>query len=676
MRAYDFIVVGAGSAGAVVGRRLAEAKDASVLVLEAGGTEIPESSVNPSTWFMLLGSDIDWGYATVPQPGLNGRRTYEPRGKVIGGTGQMYIMMHIRGHPWDYDNWDYNGCPGWNYEQVLPYFKMLEKQEDNTSPWAGHDGLLSVLNAGKNDYHPLSPVFIEACMELGHPYTEDFNGPEMIGTGWHHINVTKEADGSYTRSSPAVTYLGPSLEWENVTLESKAQATRLLFDGKRQRAVGVEYVQDGQLQKVFANSEIVVCNGALESPHLLLNSGIGPAAQLNEFGKPVIVDLPGVGENFHNHVLTGLIAETKDPVAPGQMNTSEAAMFCTSDPGYHVPDLQFNFVHLPFDIIVGQENPNSVSLIPGLQRPLSRGWIRLGSSDPLEKPLINPNYLAVDADVQRMKQMIEIGREIFATKAFSEVLTGKELLPGPDYETDDELTRVRARARRFVPSPGRLVQDGARRDGSGRSGITRIRRGRAACGRRQHHAHHRDWQHSRRYHDDRREMRRHGEENARPLGVRTMPVREDGSQSESQVLRFRFVFRGGVMTTNPSSPRTVAEALIVAENEHNILGAVALFADGAVVQSSMDTFTTPDEIRGWQEELATNHLEIVPGSIDVEGDSARWRGTIALDPFRSLGLETLEGNWEIRVKEGMITDFSFGLSSDSLSRLQSAMKQD
>ena len=440
MSTYDFIVVGAGSAGSVVARRLAEQKAAKVLVLEAGGTEIPANSINPSVWFMLLGSNIDWGYFSTPQPGLNGRRTYEPRGKVIGGTGQLYIMMHIRGHPWDYDNWQYNGCPGWSYEQVLPYFKKMENQEDTTSPWAGHGGPMSVINAGKHPHHPLSPSFIEACLELGYPPTDDFNGPEMAGVGWHHINVQREADGSYTRSSPAVTYLGPALAWPNVTLESGAQATRLLFDGRRERVIGVEYVQGGQFKKAFAELEVISCLGALESPHLLLNSGIGPAEQLKQFGKPVIVDLPGVGENFHNHVLTGLIAETKEPVAPGKLNTSEAALFTASDPGYHVPDLQFNFVHLPFDVIVGANNPNSVSLIPGLQRPLSRGWVRLASSDPLEKPLVNPNYLAVDHDVRRMKQMIEIGREIFATKTFSKHLTGRELLPGPEYGKSDSET--------------------------------------------------------------------------------------------------------------------------------------------------------------------------------------------------------------------------------------------
>ena len=440
MSTYDFIVIGSGSAGSVMARRLAENTGANVLVLEAGGAEIPANAVNPSMWFTLLGSDIDWGYSTIPQPGLNGRSTYEPRGKVVGGSSQLYLMMHIRGHAEDFNNWAYNGCPGWGFEDVLPYFKMAENQEDKTSDLAGQGGQVSVINAGKHDYHPLSPVFIEACLELGYPYTEDFNGPQMEGAGWHHIDVKPEADGTYTRSSAAVAYL-PEYEWDNLHFEFNAQVTRLLFDGRRQRVIGVEYMQEDQVKRAYADLETVICAGALESPHVLLNSGIGPAAQLREFGKPVIVDLPGVGENFHNHVLTGLIAETKDPVTPGKLNTSEAALFCKSDPSYTVPDLQFNFVHLPFDIIIGQDNPNSVSLIPGLQRPLSRGWVRLGSSDPLQKPLLNPNYLAVDHDVERMIRMVEIGREIFASKAFSKVLSGRELLPGPEYQTDDDLLR-------------------------------------------------------------------------------------------------------------------------------------------------------------------------------------------------------------------------------------------
>jgi choline dehydrogenase len=435
MSYYDFIVVGAGSAGCVVANRLSEQPDTKVFVLEAGGTEIGPNVENPSVWFLLLGSAIDWGYTTVPQAGLNGRQISEPRGKIIGGTSQLYLMMHIRGHSEDYNNWAYNGNPGWAYKDVLPYFKKMENQEDKTSDLVGKGGPLNLINPKNHQYHPLSPLFIEACRELGFPSTEDFNGPHMEGVGWHHVNIGK--DGK--RDSDAVAYLLPALKRTNLTLSANSQATRLIFEGKR--CVGVEYVQNGELKTARATREIIVCLGALESPHLLLNSGIGGAKQLREFDKPVVVDLQGVGENFHNHVLTGAIMETKEPVAQGHLNTSEAGLFCMSEPGLISPDLQFNFVHLPFDVIVGQNNPNSVSLIPGLQRPLSRGWVRLGSRSPLEKPLLNPNYLAEEADVRRMVQMTKMSREIFATKAFSKALTGRELLPGPEYKTDADLLR-------------------------------------------------------------------------------------------------------------------------------------------------------------------------------------------------------------------------------------------
>lgn len=431
MSTYDFIIVGTGSAGSVLANRLSENPAMRVLALEAGGSDIPANVHNPSLWYTLMRSSVDWDYTSVPQPGLDGRVTHEPRGKIPGGSSNLYIMMHIRGHQSDYDNWAYNGCPGWAYQDILPYFQKLENQEDDTSPWAGKGGPLSVQNARLHEPNPTSAAFIEACRELGYPPTDDFNGPNMEGTGWHHVNIK---DGK--RHSTADAYLNPSLGRPNLTLSTGSQATRLLFDGKR--CIGVEYSQNGEIKTATADREVIVCSGAIESPKLLLLSGIGNPAQLKEFGIPVVADVPGVGENFHNHILAGVINEASQPVPAPHQNLSESALFCKSDPGWVGPDLQIAFVHVPFNIIVGQGHPNSVSILPGVVRPLSRGWIRLASKNPLEKPLVNPNYLGVASDLERLVQGVKIGRKIFGTRAFSSWMK-QELMPGPDVQTDEEL---------------------------------------------------------------------------------------------------------------------------------------------------------------------------------------------------------------------------------------------
>jgi choline dehydrogenase len=431
MEAHDFIVVGGGSAGAVIASRLSENPEVRVLLLEAGGAGAPEDVSNPSAWPRLLGSSIDWGYSSVPQAALDNRVTYEPRGKLLGGSSNLYIMMHIRGHPSDYDNWAYQGCPGWSFQDVLPYFQKLEDQEDDTNPLAGHGGPLPVTNAKLHGPNPTSQAFLDACRELGYPETEDFNGPRMEGAGWHHVNI-KEG----RRHSVAESYLRPALARPNLTVVTNAQASRLLM--RHQRCVGVEYHREGKLESAHASREVIVACGAIESPKLLMLSGIGDPEQLWPLDIRVHAALPGVGENFHNHVLTGVIRECTRPVPAPRLNLSESALFCRSSPGWPGPDLQIAFVHVPFDIIVGQGHPNSISILPGVVRPLSRGSVRLASANPLDKPLVDPNYLSVESDLIRLMQGVEIARDIFATRAFSGWV-GPEVKPGPVVKTREEL---------------------------------------------------------------------------------------------------------------------------------------------------------------------------------------------------------------------------------------------
>lgn len=472
----DYVVVGSGAAGSVLARRLGES-GAQVLVLEAGHGWIPEAVEDAARWFTLLGSSVDWGYGSVPQPGLGGRQTYEPRGLMPGGSSNLYIMMHVRGHAQDFDAWAEQGAAGWSAADLEPYLRRIEDAEQ-PGPASGVGGPQRVTRAGLHQPNPLSAVFLDACEELGHRRLEDVNSGPMLGAAWHQLDVV---DGR--RNGTMAAYLEPALELPGVTLLTGARATRLLVeDGRctgvrctrtpapapegpgRQVGAPAEVAQEVEIR---VRREVVLAAGAIESPKLLLLSGIGPAQHLAEVGVPLVHDLPGVGENFHNHVLIGVIAETAEPVQPGHQNLSEAVLFAATDPGAgpdDAPDLQLAFVHVPFDIIVGQQHPQAVSILPGVVRPASRGSIRLADPDPTTPPLVDPAYLAEEEDVERLVDSVELARAIFASSAFAPHLTG-ELLPGPQVQGREALTEfVRSRADSYHHQAG-SCRMGAAADG-------------------------------------------------------------------------------------------------------------------------------------------------------------------------------------------------------------------
>ncbi|WP_133511008.1 GMC family oxidoreductase [Candidatus Thiosymbion oneisti] len=445
MDTFDYIVVGAGSAGCAVAARLSEDIGVQVAVVEAGSREVPpqvqEDIATPWRWGFVQNSPVDWAYQSVPQPHLNGRRIPEPRGRLPGGTSNLYILMHIRGHRSDYDNWAYNGCPGWAYDDVLPYFQKLEDQEDDTSPIAGKDGPLRLQAARLHEPNPTSEAFLTACDELGFGRTEDFNGPQLEGAGWHHLNIK---DGK--RHDMANAYLYPALESRpNLTLIDEAQTTRLTFQGRR--CTGLEYRQSNETKQLAARAEVVVCAGAIDSPKLLLLSGIGDGEQLARLGIPLLHHLPGVGENFHNHILVPVIATASRRIPDPVQGMSEAALFHKSDPGWPGPDLQMAFVHGDPQQAGEPDRASVMVMLPGLVRPVSRGWLRLASPDPLVPPLIDPNYLACESDFKRLTDAVRLSRRLYGTRALSEWVQA-EVLPGPDYP-DEQLGDY---VRRFAES--------------------------------------------------------------------------------------------------------------------------------------------------------------------------------------------------------------------------------
>jgi choline dehydrogenase len=447
---FDYIIIGAGAAGCVLANRLTEDSKTKVLLLEAGGPDKKQEIHIPAAFSKLFKTSHDWAYETEPQEHLNNRKLYWPRGKMLGGSSSMNAMIYIRGNPRDYDAWESAGLEGWGFKDALHYFKKSENQERGANEYHGAGGPLNV--ADLRTINPVSRAFIEAAKEHGFPLNNDFNGPQQEGVGFYQVT---QKNGK--RCSAAAAYLKPILKRANLTIRANAQATSLLFE--HNRAVAVRYVQNGASEQARASREIILCGGAVNSPQLLMLSGVGPADDLRSLSIPVTADLPGVGENLQDHLATFIAYKCSQPVTlasaeklgnvfsfllfkkgPLTSNVAEAGGFVKTKSDLPAPDLQFHFapvyfIHHGFTQVEG----HGFTFGPTLLQPKSVGRLRLRSNDPFAPPAIEPNYLASESDMQVLVEGFKFARALARQKSFAP-FCGDEVYPGAQFESESDIT--------------------------------------------------------------------------------------------------------------------------------------------------------------------------------------------------------------------------------------------
>lgn len=452
----DYVIVGAGSAGCALAYRLSEA-GASVLVVEFGGSDAgPLIQMPGALSFPMNMKRYDWGYRSEPEPHLGGRRLACPRGKVIGGSSSINGMVYVRGHAKDFDTWELMGASGWSYADVLPYYKRMETWDPaghgGDASWRGSDGPLHVTR-GKRD-NPLVQAFVQAGRQAGYQLTDDYNGQQQEGFGPMEHTIHKGA-----RWSAAKAYLRPALQRENCNL-IRGLARKIVFSGRR--AVGVELLAGGGLKTVRAKKEVILASSSINSPKLLMLSGIGPAAHLTAHGIQIVADRPGVGQNLQDHLEVYIQMAASQPVSlfkywnllgkarvglqwaltrsgPGASNQFESAGFIRSAAGVEYPDLQFHFLPIAvrYDGQAASEGHGFQAHIGPMRSP-SRGAVTLRSAKPEDSPKITFNYMSTEKDWIDFRRGIRLTREIFAQEAFRPFVK-HEIQPGVELQTDAQI---------------------------------------------------------------------------------------------------------------------------------------------------------------------------------------------------------------------------------------------